>query len=494
MIKRTYFFDGEALSGSSGLCLKPVTVEKTGILTGQKSPEDLDGLSIFSGSVVSLKDKSLRMYCSAVRRREPAAMRLAVLESNDGINWKRPVLNQQLWRKKPCNHLRIEGLADDANITQPVTILLPDDSWIMYCWLHDQSNGRFRYLVSTSKDGLQWKLRDIDRPALFHPADREVGHVSAVAGLVRANPEAKFNHLRKWNFSDAKRLRSNDATTVYFNPAGGEFEMYSVWLLPNPEQYKRQTPHDNAPGILRFIQRRTSSNGFDFSDPELVILPDESDPATQQFYGLSVYFEQDWRIGFASSYHCWEQTVDCELCFSRDGRNWLRPFRGGFIPRGPVPQKDCMTIYASTNLLNISGNRHMMLYRGGNAFHNHKLPEGVKEEHWNIMGAVWLRNRFAALSTIPGSIGKMTFKTQILSAAEITLDAQITGSIRAELRDTFGAPLKGYELHACNPLGPGDGEMILRWGKEGESSACFRSDPVILHLELDRAAVYSVCM
>ena len=163
----------------------------------------------------------------------------------------------------------------------------------------------------------------------------------------------------------AKRLRSNDATYVYYDEAGGRFEMFSVWLIPCDEASGWQTPHDNAPGVNRVIQRRQSEDGIVWSDPEILIMPDEHDPMHQEFYYLAVQPDGDWKIGMLGHYRCWEQTMDLELCFSRDGHEWLRPLRGGWVPRGGPDEIDHMSVYATNRLID-RGDHWLLLYRGGN--------------------------------------------------------------------------------------------------------------------------------
>ncbi|MBT7165861.1 MAG: hypothetical protein HN904_23980 [Victivallales bacterium] len=490
---RIRFFDDREVAYRAGLHLEPVPVEKHGVLMDREGPSDLDGVSVFCGSVVPLPGGTFRMYYYAACY-SPRVMRIAIAESSDGFHWERRLLGQQEWEGAPTNHLHVKGLPKDANITQPSVVLLPDGRWFMYCWLHGQEFGQIRYLICTSEDGLNWELHDPNRPAIFHPSDLEVGQAGWTAGLTNANPKARFDEQRTWDFLAAKRLRSNDATYVYYNEQARQFEMYSVWLLPNPVEKGRQTPHDNAPGALRIIHRRTSENGLDFSAAELVISPDEGDPLTQQFYYLSQHQERDWRIGFLGSYHCWDQTMECEMCFSRDGRHWDRPFRGGFIPRGPIPETDCMSVYATNCLLPVADDRVLMLYRGGNYHHNHTLPEGVDAAKYAVMGASWPKGRFAGLATAPRTSGRLLLKPQVSIRRSISLDATIRGGVRAELRDVFGGALPGYGLHDSE-LVVGDGNrLILRWGEVAHTSEAYQHDAVVLYLELADATLYSVSL
>jgi hypothetical protein len=489
------FYDALATAAVSGLHLAPVPVTKLGVIMDCDRPSDLGGVSVFAGSVQVLDNGCFRMYyyCNAPWG-APRCMRIAVAESADGLQWDKPCLGQLPHEGQDTNHVHIGGLAPDANVTQPSVVRLRDGRWRMYFWLHAQERGIVRYAIADSDDGLKWTLQDLNRPAVFHPHDFEVGQTDWTAGLTAADSKAKFGDRRSWDFMAAKRLRSNDATNVYYDARQDVYEMFSVWLLPNRPDTGKRTPHDNAPGVLRVIHRRTSEDGLRFSDPELVVTPDEADPPTQQFYYLAQHQEPDWRIGFLGNYHCWEQTMDIEMCFSRNGRHWHRPWRGGFIPRDPAPQKGCMSAYATNNLLPVSGQKWLMLYRAGNAQHNHRPGPGVTEALWyGVMGATWPRGRFAGLATDDRAIGRVLTQPFIQTGAAISLNASIRGWVTAELRDPVaGRALSGFELHACEPV-TGDGAgLVLRWGQDRQTSAAFRYDAIQLYLQVSDGVLYGV--
>ena len=488
------FYDDRVIAAASGLHLEAVPVTKHGVVLDRGPASDLGGVSAFAGSVEVLADGRFRLYYYANGPRGgPRTMRLAVAESADGLTWERPLLGQLTWQGQPTNHLHIRGLPEDANVTQPSVVRLPDGQWRMYFWLHAQERGLIRYLIADSPDGLTWTLLGLDRPAVFHPADLEVGQAAWVAGLTAADPKAKFADRRTWPLLEAKRLRSNDATHVYYDAETGQFEMLSVWLLPNRPETGRCTPHDNAPHVLRVIHRRTSADGVVFGDPELIVMPDEADPPTQQFYYLAQHREPDWRIGFLGNYPCWEQTMDIEICFSRDGRHWERPLRGGFVPRDPVPQPGCMSAYATNALLPVANDRWLLLYRAGNQLHNGQLGPGVSAEPWyGVMAASWPRQRFAGLASTPGTVGRLLLKPVIQSGDGIALNADIRGWVKAELRDPLGQAFEGYALQDCQPLSGNGSHLVLRWGSAGVTSARYRYDAVQLFLQCSESVLYGI--
>ncbi|NOY81264.1 MAG: hypothetical protein GXP31_09700 [Kiritimatiellaeota bacterium] len=492
--RRVYFFDAsDAGIRTFGLHLEPCPVEKAGVVFEAEPGVDLDWVGIFAGTVMRLDDGRYRMYYYTYPERGPVK-RIGIAESADGFHWERLALGQLIENGRDLPFVRIRGLYDGANITQPSVVRGRDGRWLMYCWLHGQDRGLVRYIVSESDDGLDWRLTDLHRPALFHPADLEIGSAGWTAGLTDAAAADRFAERRQWGFQAAKRLRSNDATNVYYDPETDRYEMYSVWLLPNRPETGRFTPHDNAPGVLRVIHRRTSDDGLAWSDPELVLTPDGGDPLDQQFYYLARIVEGEWRIGFLGNYRCWDQTMDVELCFSRDGLRWRRPLRGGFIPRDPVPEKGCMSAYATNQPVPAAGNRWLLLYTAGNLLHNRQLPDGVGEPWRGVMGVTWPRARYAGLTAASGTIGRILLPPAILSGENVTVDANVRGALRAELRDPLGGRLEGFELHRSVPIRGNASEHVLRWGETGDTGAAYRHDAVVLYCEIEDGVLYSISL
>jgi predicted GH43/DUF377 family glycosyl hydrolase len=134
-------------------------------------------------------------------------------------------------------------------------------------------------------------------------------------------------------------------------------------------------PHDNAPGLLRVIDRYTSADGLHFEDRKRVIQRDARDPVDQQFYYLAVTHTPKGRVGMLGHYRCQAQTMDLEWCFSPDGSTWHRPHRSAWLPRGNEKQPDSYGIYAPSFLVQRGGKWHLF-YTGVNSAHNGKHSYG----------------------------------------------------------------------------------------------------------------------
>jgi len=490
MSRHVFFYDDGDLAARHNLHLTPGPVTKLGPVAMEHRSCDITYSACFLGSVVPMPDGGYRLYYSAVGRGEGRMYRLAYAESADGMTWTKPDLGQMQWEGEDTNWIWPEGQPEVGNIIQPQVMLLPDGSWRMWYWWHGHEIRRCPYVAAESDDGITWRGIDLDMPLIRHPFDRELGNQRWVAGLVNADPDDTFDFERTMDYVAAKRLRSNDAIFTYYNERAGRFEMYHVWLLPVDEGTCRVTPHDNAPGVIRVMARRESPDGIEWSDPEMIMFPDEHDPLQQQFYHLAVQPDGEWNIGLLGNYRCWEQTMDLELCFSRDTRRWIRPLRGGWIPRGGVDEHDYMAIYPTNRLLD-RGDSWLVLYDGHNSKHNHQLPEGVTEYKDKIMAAEVPKGRFAGLQATERMVGAMTLRPFNLSVAQICVDANITGRLQAELRDPYGRPLPGYELNNCIPITGDDAKHILTW-EGGRTTEAYQYDVVALRIEIEDGTIYSI--
>ena len=420
------------------------------------------------GDPIKMDDGSYRCY-GTVRPADESTMAIGLWQSKDALDWKPVNLGQG------TNLIHFENLpGDQGSVGLPNVLRLKDGTWRMYFWKH--RDGQLRYLIAESGDGLKWHVLDINKPALYHPHDG--GLWKLAEGLTPEKiPEIK---LPPDELLARKRLWSNDSTHIHYNEEMDRFECYSVWLHPAiPE---RRVDVDNAPGIHRLIHRRLSPDGLNWSDAELIIMPDDCDPWDLQFYFLSVHRQEGWMIGRLGYYRVADglQTMDTDLCFSRDGYRWERPVRGGWIPRSEDGQ-DSTGIYAGGAWMDL-GDRWLAFYSGTPSMHNAKTRTS------RPMAAAFAKNRFVGLEAGRTPGGFMT--EPFFPAGDVRLDADIRGSLRAELCDAFGRKLPGFHLMDCIP-NKGDSEShVLKWKNASVADHLFEC--LRLRLEYSEGIVYGI--
>lgn len=471
------FFDDAKVRTQSGLVAVPGPVEKLGVVPGLEDWLGEWALDAFSGSILPWPGGGYRAYVTAFNRADHGLSMPFVIASDDGRQWW-PLGLVSVTNKPP----------DFAGYMKQPSVCWNDDGTVrMYCWCHGTRGHTIigRCGVLHSEDGLTFHFADFDQPVLYHP--HEFGKWGFEPGLVPTvdTTEAKWIEAAPETMLRLKGMRSNDSTCVYREPDTGQYVVYGVFLLPNPEGNPRREDRDNARSLLRVITRRVSDDGYHFGPPEIVMMPDEADPLDQQFYYLAVHRLGDWRVGLVGDYEIVDQTMDLGIALSRDGRHWLRPMRSPLIPRVPDTWES-MSVYAIDRFIE-AGDDMLLLYRGGSLPHN----RGADTHKVLQLGlARFSRTRLIGYDTAGNRDARLLTGAFILSQPDIALDGDLRGACRAELCDPFGNPLPGYRREDFVPVRGDNPRHILRW--QGQDTGRYLSDAVSLRLEMTAGTVYGL--
>ncbi len=264
----------------------------------------------------------------------------------------------------------VGNLPEKWRPVQVIHLPLHNGKHRIYFWAHGPQI--LRYLAADSDDGRRYRVVNRNRPVLYHPNDRAAQGVPSPDGVMLRKERSK-NRPADEPLA-LPRLISNDATHIY-QMADGTFELYSVALVPVPESDPAYIAEDNAPGLLRVIDRYTSADGLSFETRTRIIQRDARDFVDQQFYYLAVTRTPKGCVGMLGHYRCEAQTMDLEWCFSPDGVKWQRPLRHAWLPRGETPEVDSYGIYANHQLVQRDGKWHLF-YTGVNSAHNGKHSYG----------------------------------------------------------------------------------------------------------------------
>lgn len=427
------------------------------------------------GDPIKMPGGSYRCY-GTVRTPDQRFMGIALWESSDALHWSPVILGQVKRDGKDTNLINFENLPGNQSSVGLPNVVPGGEGWRMYFWKH--LDGHLRYLVAESKDGLRWRVLDVNKPVLYHPHD---GGLWKLAEGLDPNAATVKLDLPKDEVLRRKRIWSNDSTHVHYNELLDRYECYSIWL--HPAIPDRRVDVDNAPGVHRLIHRRLSADGLNWSDAELIIMPDEQDPWDLQFYFLSARPIEDWLIGTLGYYRVADglQTMDTDLCFSRDGKTWERPVRGGFIPRSK-DGLDRLGIYAGGAWVDL-GDRWLSLYSGTPVTHN------AKEYVSGVMAATFAKNRYLGVEA-GRTVGGFMTEPFFPAGDEIRLDADIRGSLRAELCDAFGRKLPGFFLMDSTPITGDSRAHVLKW--KAASTADHRHECLRLRFEYTDGVIYGV--
>ncbi len=348
----------------------PTAWRKRGVVLAASEPWEEDGIQSFTSPAEPLPGGAWRIWYTATGSRSG---RIAFAEGVPGEPMRKYAA-QYSPGEPPDVPFGVGNLPAGWRPKQVVHVSLPNGGHRIYFWAHGP--GILRYVAADSDDGRRYRVVDPLRPVLYHPNDR------AARGV--PSPDGVMLHKQKSNARPAEEplappgLISNDATNVYRKP-DGTFELYSVGLVAVPKGDPAYMAHDNAPGLLRVIDRYTSADGLVFDTRSRIIQRDAQDPVDQQFYYLSVTRTPQGCIGMLGHYRCDAQTMDLEWCFSRDGAEWQRPLRRAWLPRGQPPAIDSYGIYANSQLVQRDGQWHLF-YTGVNSAHNGKDSHGPPQQ------------------------------------------------------------------------------------------------------------------
>ncbi len=359
---------------------------KHGVVLEPTEPWEYDGIQNFTSPAEPLGGDVWRLWYSVSGSRHGG---LAFAEGEPGGPMKK--FRAECSPGEPSDSpFAIGGLPEGWRAVQGVHLRLRDGRHRLYFWAH--SKGILRYLAAESRDGRRYRVLDPLRPVLYHPHDRAAHGVASPDGvLLHREPDARRPAAEP---PAPPHLICNDAVTVY-QLADGNFELYAATLVPVARDDPAYIAYDNAPGLIRVVDRFASEDGLRFEMRQRVVQRDAADPSDQQFYYLAVTHTRQGRVGLLGHYRCAAQTMDLEWCFSRDGVHWERPLRSAWLPRGEPPAPDCYGVYASHRLVRHRGRWHLF-YTGVNSAHNGRQSCGpprdvimlaTTDSIWAVQGA-----------------------------------------------------------------------------------------------------------
>jgi hypothetical protein len=197
---------------------------------------------------------------------------------------------------------------------------------------------------------------------------------------------------------------------------------------------------------------RTQSGDFiHWSRPELILTPDEFDPAYAEFHTAPVFFYQDCYFGCLQILNRAERggIMDVELAISRDGFHWERAFRQPFfLARSRGSQFDSGTLV--TNSTPVFLEEETRFYygaysQGATGGDDYQMDSGVGL-------ATMPRDRFAGLRP-RDEIAQVTLRPLDLKKCEailINADAK-AGAIWCEVLDGDGFRVRGFTREDAAP-------------------------------------------
>ncbi len=287
-------------------------------------------------------------------------------------------------------------------------------------------------------------------------------------------------------------LSMSDALDVFFDTPRGVFAVYGKMWIDGPA---------GGQNWKHALGRIESKDFIQWSKPQLVLAPDEHDPAWVEFHHAPVFLYKDC---YFSAIQILDRAtgggvLNIELATSRDGFNWQRPFRKPFwFPRSSGDQFDSGSIFLCPQPVVLED--EIRFYYGA-------LSQGATTVASKLVSGIGMatmrRDRFAGIRPVSLS-NQPTLKTKLENIGQVTLkpldlhgckgitvngDAS-GGSIRCELLTEDGFRVRGYSKDDAVPLRGDSLRHRVVW-KEGDLNK-LPPQSYMLRLHLENAEVFAV--
>ena len=262
--------------------------------------------------------------------------------------------------------------------------------------------------------------------------------------------------------------------------------------------------------VDRRITTLFSEDLKNWTDPQVILSPNPFDIEYTQYYGMTVYPENGYFIGFLQLYYTDEDDtvwtkmagkVDSALTYSYDGIIWNRAAREPMVDRPMPPDFGFTTIYFS-NINESPDGREWILTAGGSrtdhgwgfkpAYPDSELSDYVKENGNNqIMFYKIRKHGFAGMESY-GLKAKLQMKRMRLDGVNLSFNlCSPTGTVRYRiLNPDTRTPYEGFDYDDCSPFTGDDIAVIPQW--KNKSLKDLTGKFIMIEFEMHTAILFSI--
>jgi len=399
----------------------------------------------------------------------------------------------------------------------------------------------FAYAEST--DGIHFKSPD-PGPVAYDETKAEIGKHGRIGGVsVWIDPRAPRSHRYK---SQAKFYPADGRPNefhIYSSPDGyrwmlfakpeiGEMDTQSVAFWDGSHQtyllYTRKNPGAGTPKRRRVVRRMESVDLLQWDNEIFVMDADDVDnrlydtPTPQppvDYYGATVFRYPDDSPGsvyimLAHAFWHWQRrpehqrtggydghkfrfevlapaTLDDRLCVSHDGIHFNRlGGRRSFLPLGLSGTVSSKRAWSLPNPIHM-GDELWIYYFGGNLDHDGFVDPAASERQAAIDRAILRLDGFvSADAAYTGGEIVTPLLTFSGSKLELNVDPGAGGSIRVELLDENGRPIKGYTRDDATALYENSVRLPVAWGAN-QSIAALAGGPIKIRFLMRDCKLYA---
>jgi len=396
---------------------------------------------------------------------------------------------------------------------------------------HDARHFPSRYLLAHSDDGLHWEKPELgvriedghDTNIVLGDRDFKTTYGSAHTGYVfldafEEDEEHRFKIL--FNHCTAEKSDYEFASSpdgIHWQP-WGELPRFGSWgprlgdvvtisLDPSERTYILNTRHPfmgiawldpQTPVLKQFsvpycpdqpwrnnkrrIFQARSADLLNWSEPQPIVVPDdELDNLDDYFYGMNQYDLGGMWVGFLDVFHNTDNTMDVQLIYSRNGRDFKRVQPGRpWLPHGEPGSWD-------QNMVNTFGGPaqvgdELYVYHGGAKNHHDWWIVGTKEglavpeaADMNRVGyclglAKMKVDRFVSLSANAVREGILVTRPFRSLGGRLVINAECNagGYVQVAVATGEGEVISGFEKANCAPFSGDAVEHQIAWKSKPE--------------------------
>ena len=382
--------------------------------------------------------------------------RLTYLESDDGVEWRRPELDLC-----PIGDYRKTNILMDFD-----------------------SGGRATYasvFIDPEENEPEPYEMFAFRDAGFRNENlcvRGFGQTPA-----RDTPDAykKYHGLYRYRSADGIHwrgiegpigLESGDTCYIHRDPEIGYVAHHKDGI---PAMGGGFVPYDVASGEIRVNFRRTSPDGTTWTDRQILMAPDWQDHQADQIMEVGRYRYREGFIGLTAIYHAANQTMGLQFAASKDGIEWWRMMpRVPCLPNRPLGEYGGGMIWPTRTLIEDEG-RLYIYYGALDALHGdiYLRSQSALHFHGAWCRASWEIGRlWAAVSSEGGMCpGYLTTHPTDAKGKQLMLNARTRagGTIEVELLDESRTVIPGFGREDCRGFSGDDKSTKITW-KGGDTA------------------------
>lgn len=415
--------------------------------------------------------------CHPMLSQDFVSYRVLYAQSSDGINWEKPNLGKVFVNGENTNTVLGSPEFGSVYACHVIDDPFENDSSKRFKTLLVRIVGKdiYRIEAAYSSDGLNWYMYD-ELPSF----GKHGPHLEDVIVVNYDIDSRQYILTTRHDEMTKAPIRSDCYTTDSFFPP--------------------YFPQDLSRENRRRIYQCFSGDFIHWSEPHLILKPDEYDNIDDTLYGMVRYRIGDVWVGVVMVLHQVADTMEAQLTYSRDGNHWNRIHRPWLYP-GPKGEWDQIM----TEMVNdpIEVGDELWFFYGASGWGHHDwysrgFVEGLDvQEPENIdkvgffLGLAKLRKEgFCSLSSGDVRKGVITTRPMISMGNTLVINARCRngGSICIEITDHNDKVLDGFGFNDFDMFTEDNVRHVCSWnGKKDLPMLRYRK----LRIILQKAEIFS---